>query len=83
MNTTITPDRAEKVTPKISLKNILCATDFSSESSKALGYAAAIARSQAGKLYLVHVLPEEVLLELPLETLPDSMDRELVEASLR
>lgn len=81
MNTTTTPNRAEKVTPKISLKNILCATDFSSTSSKALGYAAAIARSQASKLYLVHVLPEQVLLELPLEPLPDSMDRGLVEAT--
>ena len=48
MNTTITPDRAEKVTPKTSLKSILCATDFSSESSKALGYAAAI-RALSGR----------------------------------
>jgi len=42
-------------TARISLKNILFATDFSSASSGALPYALAIAHQYEAKVYAVHV----------------------------
>ncbi len=42
--------------PKIALKNILAATDFSPASESALGYALAIARHYKSKVLLVHAV---------------------------
>lgn len=71
-----------KTTPStsISFKSILCATDFSKVATKALAYAASIARAHHAKLHVVHVLPEEAPPQIPLEPLPASMDRSYVEA---
>ena len=43
------------------LTQILVPTDFSEHSSRALGYAAALARRLGAKLVLLHVVPSEAL----------------------
>jgi nucleotide-binding universal stress UspA family protein len=48
----------EKVTPKVALKNILFATDFSQASTAALPYAAAISHHYDSMIHLVHVVPD-------------------------
>lgn len=42
----------------VCLKNVLLATDFSSVSEKATGYAIGIARRHGSKLHVVHVVPQ-------------------------
>ncbi len=66
--------------PPVLFKNILCATDFSEVASKALTYAASIARTHDAKLHIVHVLPAEAPPQVPMEPLPASLDRSYVEA---
>jgi nucleotide-binding universal stress UspA family protein len=56
--------------PFLSLKNILVATDFSPCSYTALGYAAALARQQKGKIFLAHVFPYEPLSPIPMDAAP-------------
>jgi len=59
----------------ISFKNILLATDFSEVSRKTMPYAAAIARRYGSKIYLVHVIPAEPRMPVPMEHLPAPLDR--------
>lgn len=64
----------------IALRNILCATDFSEVSRKALLYATSIAHSHRAKLTISHVLPADTPMPIPVEALPSSLDREWVDA---
>jgi nucleotide-binding universal stress UspA family protein len=64
----------------VSFKNILLATDFSDVSRKAVPYAAGIANRYGSKIYLVHVIPPEARIPVPMEHLPAPMDRSRVEA---
>ena len=66
--------------PPVLFKSILCATDFSEVATKALRYAACIARTHCAKLHIVHVLPAEAPPQIPMEPLPASLDRGYVEA---
>jgi nucleotide-binding universal stress UspA family protein len=49
----------------VRLRNILCATDFSSSSDAALSYAAAIARRYDSQLHLAHVIRPEAYEAVP------------------
>jgi nucleotide-binding universal stress UspA family protein len=60
----------------IAFKSILCATDFSEVAKKALAYAASIARTDGAKLQIVHVLPAEPPMPIPMEPLPAVLDRD-------
>ncbi len=73
------------VEKSITFKNIILATDFSEASQKALTYAGAIAHANEAQLYVVHVLPAEPWIPVPLDPVPLSMDpgRQQAEASLR
>lgn len=64
----------------VSFKNILLATDFSEVSRKAMPYAAAIASRYGSKTYLVHVIPTEPRMPVPMEHLPSQLDRSLLNA---
>lgn len=66
--------------PPVLFKSILFATDFSEVATKALTYAAGIARTHCAKLRIVHVLPAEAPPQIPMEPLPASLDRGYVEA---
>ena len=48
-----------RVNDKVSLRNVLFATDFSAASMQALPYATGIARRFDSKLYIAHVVPPE------------------------
>jgi nucleotide-binding universal stress UspA family protein len=61
-------------------KNILLATDFSEVSRKALPYATAIASRYGAKIYLVHVIPAEARMPVPMEHLPAQLDRSRLDA---
>ena len=61
---------------RISLKNILVATDFSFCSEMALHFAAIIARRHGARLFLAHVLPAEARPAIPIEPLPPELDTE-------
>jgi nucleotide-binding universal stress UspA family protein len=54
-----------------SLKNILFATDFSPCSEAALPYLRDIAEHYASTIHVVHVIPPEPMLELPLDFPPE------------
>jgi nucleotide-binding universal stress UspA family protein len=62
------------VEKSITFKNILLATDFSEVSRQALTYAAAIARANNAQLFVVHVLPPEPWIPVPLDPTPLSLD---------
>ena len=62
------------VTSRITLSNILFATDFSQVSRAALPYAADLARCYEGKLFVVHVVPYEPYMSVPLEPIPVDLD---------
>jgi nucleotide-binding universal stress UspA family protein len=64
----------------ITFKNILLATDFSEVSRKAVPYAAAIASRFGSKIYLVHVIPPEARMPVPMEHLPAQLDRSRLNA---
>jgi nucleotide-binding universal stress UspA family protein len=53
---------------RISLKNILFATDFSNAAEAALPYALAVARRYGAKLHVAHVLPPDAWQMAPPET---------------
>jgi len=73
----------ESVTSKkATFNNILLATDFSEASRKALLYAAAIAASYDGKVYLVHVIPPEARWPIPIEPEPPELQRDWANATL-
>lgn len=60
---------------RVSLKNILLATDFSEFSQAALPYALAVARLYQSKVYVAHVIPPEAHLAVPLEPMPLEYDK--------
>ena len=64
----------------VSFENVLCATDFSDASTKALAYAAGIVRTCSGNLSIIHVLPPDAPPAIPLEPWPAELDRERTEA---
>jgi len=64
----------------ITFKNILLATDFSDVSKKTVPYAAAIASHYSSKIYLVHVIPPEARMPVPMEHLPAQLDRSRLDA---
>jgi nucleotide-binding universal stress UspA family protein len=79
----ITEEAAATVTAvktSITLTNVLCATDFSEVSKKALLYASAIAHGHRARLSIVHVLPADARMPIPVEPLPSNLDREWLEA---
>jgi nucleotide-binding universal stress UspA family protein len=67
----------------VTFKNILLATDFSEVSGKAVPYAAAIASRYGSKIYLVHVIPPEPRMPVPMEHLPADLDYGRLNAELR
>ncbi len=60
----------------VSLKTILVATDFSACSQPALSYAAALARQENGKVFLVHVLAPAPAYPIPMDAGPLSAEGE-------
>ena len=66
----------------VTFENILVATDFSEASKQALEWAEAITELNEGQLFILHALPSEPHLQVPLDPLPASADRELSNATL-
>ncbi|HXY11668.1 MAG TPA: universal stress protein [Terriglobales bacterium] len=66
----------------VSFKNLLLATDFSSISKSALAYAAAIASRYRSKIYVVHVIPPEPRMPIPMEVSFPELDRDRRQAEL-
>lgn len=60
-------------TPKIVLRQIVCATDFSAHSVSVLAHAAAVARRYRSKLYVAHVIPTEVYRSVPAEVMAEAL----------
>jgi nucleotide-binding universal stress UspA family protein len=58
---------ALQVASRITLNNILLATDFSHASKAALPYAAALADWYGAKVFVVHVVPYEPYMTVPIE----------------
>jgi len=65
---------AAPVTTRIAINNILLATDFSEVSKVALAYACNLARSYGSKIFVVHIVPPEPYLAVPLEPIPIDLD---------
>jgi len=63
-----------QVSPRISLKNILFATDFTSASDAALPYAAALADWYGAKVVVAHAVSPEPMLEVPMDVTPRDID---------
>ena len=59
--------------PKILLREILCATDFSAHSQSVLAHAAVIARRYRSKLHVVHVIPTDVYRSVPAEVMGEAL----------
>jgi len=59
--------------PKIQLREVLCATDFSEHSVSVLAHAAAIARRYRSKLYVAHVIPTDVYRSVPVEVMGEAL----------
>lgn len=57
------------LTDRLRLQNVVLATDFSDASRATIGYAAAIAKSYQGKIYVLHVVPSEVYWLVPPQSL--------------
>ncbi len=66
--------QAPQVTARITLSNILFTTDFSQVSSAALAYATALAGWYGAKIFVVHAVPPEPYLSMPLEPIPMEFD---------
>lgn len=58
----------------VEIKNILFATDFSASSEAAMRYAHAIARRRGAKVHILHVLPPEPRLAVPMDKFPSELD---------
>jgi nucleotide-binding universal stress UspA family protein len=74
--------RTLELEKSVTFKNILVATDFSEASKPALDWAEAITEVNEGQLFVLHAVPPEPHLPVPLDPLPASADRELTEAKL-
>jgi nucleotide-binding universal stress UspA family protein len=61
--------------PRIALNNILFTTDFSDASRHALPFAAAMARRYDAHLLLAHVVEQIPMSAVPMDSLPQDMDR--------
>jgi nucleotide-binding universal stress UspA family protein len=59
--------------PKIQLREVLCATDFSEHSVSVLAHAAAIARRYRSRLYVAHVIPTDVYRSVPAEVMDEAL----------
>jgi nucleotide-binding universal stress UspA family protein len=59
--------------PKILLREILCATDFSAHSQSVLAHAVVIARRYRSKLHVVHVIPTDVYRSVPAEVMGEAL----------
>jgi len=62
------------VTSRITLSNVLFATDFSDVSRAALPFALELARWYGGKIFVARVVPYEPYLSVPLEPIPVDLD---------
>jgi len=62
------------VTSRITLRNILFATDFSEVSKAALPYAMDLARLYEGQIFVAHIVPYEPYPSIPLEPIPVDLD---------
>lgn len=62
------------VTSRITLSNVLFATDFSDVSRAALPFALELARWYGGKIFVTRVVPYEPYLSVPLEPIPVDLD---------
>ena len=71
-----------EIKQSVSFKNVLLATDFSSISKSALAPAIAIASRYGAKIYIVHVLPPEPRMPIPMEPSFPELDRDRFEAEL-
>ena len=60
-----------EITPHISLKNILFATDFSAASELALPYVKSLARHYGSTIFITHVYHPEPAYEIPLDVPPE------------
>jgi nucleotide-binding universal stress UspA family protein len=66
--------------PRVTLENILFATDFSSQSERALQFAIAFAKHFAGKILVLHAAPPEPHYAVPMEPIPLEPDPMLQES---
>jgi len=64
----------------VSFAKILVATDFSEASKQALACATSIAGANQGELFVVHAIPGDARLPVPLDPLPAGLDRPRSEA---
>jgi len=68
--------QAVPATVRITLSNVLFATDFSEVSKAALPFATQLAQRYGGKVFVAHVMPPyEPYLSVPLEPVPVDLDR--------
>jgi nucleotide-binding universal stress UspA family protein len=63
----------------VTFENIVVATDFSEVSARAVECATAIAGDNHAQLFVLHAAPPSPRLPIPLDPLPGSLDRELIE----
>ena len=64
----------------IQFKQILLGTDFSTASHRALSYALAIARRYGSEISVIHAIPPEPRRSIPLDPLPEELNREQLQA---
>jgi nucleotide-binding universal stress UspA family protein len=65
---------------RVSFENILFATDFSTQSERALQFALAFAKQHLAKVLVVHAAPPEPHYPVPMEPIPLDLDPVLVES---
>lgn len=65
---------ALQLVPRVSLRNILFATDFSDYAERALPYAVGLARHYEGTVFVAHAIPPEPRRPMPLEPMPRELD---------
>jgi nucleotide-binding universal stress UspA family protein len=70
----------EKISKEIYLRQILVGTDFSEFSRGALAYAIALAKHYGSTIRIVHAIPPEPLQPVPLDALPDELNRQQFQA---
>ncbi|HYH01441.1 MAG TPA: universal stress protein, partial [Terriglobales bacterium] len=58
----------------LEIRNVLFTTDFGASSQAALPYACAIARRYGAKMHVLHVIPPEPRLAVPIDRYPAELD---------